>query len=704
MNVKNNIFENKLYSSWLFTINDLELPSSQLAERFEKRAELFAAMGVKTTIAFGLHFRWDFTDISHEVKRVFKIAVDSCHKNGIEFYDHHSVVLSHEVRNDNDRDYIKANLSHHGLRFRKTNLFYGSNLYSWVQRNSTNNLAYREIYRSIIFCSLNPDFRKKYLQMLKETVLPTGIDGLMPDDVLFPGDACCCEYCTNKFYEKTGEKVSWRESTENDKFWGNYENPLWKEWLRFKQEKVTDFHQWLKTKLINEGFEKLRLLTCCSNTHTTWVHNTGLDYFNIAPFYDITHQEVLSKTFVPYAWKDTLVTGKLLQAISKRSATPTVSLSYINDKESYIFNRFMFNAIGNDCWADIRENISGQVGLAEPDFKEFVPVSQRLNTLLNHTNLSCKPKDNIETYKITSTAEIAIVYSRATRDFFQPENLLKKYSKQNQDISIFNDVCYKESFGWGIFLLEKNLNFDFIFEEDINSSTLANYKVLILANNACFDVNKVYILHTFIKQKGHIIATGESGKYDLHGNKLATPALDKLTSHPSFNTVDYLLGKELLLPLPSHACNETKKHCTTIQIVDNRATKYKKAASQLIHAALPEPLISLQSDTNEILMTSYQKQESIIISLLNVGQTFFPHNAKQNTLFDNKHLPGLFKPLRTETVQICLTLQEIVSVRFQSFDMNEPIELNVDKRDGISVVRLDPAELSTFGVVIVNLG
>jgi hypothetical protein len=91
-----------------------------------------------------------------------------------------------------------------------------------------------------LWCINNPDFRAEYFRLCKKVLRETGVDGLMVDEVYFRTGwhNCACPHCREKYRRKTGFTLPPGDAAF---FWGRFDNPAFRAWIRFRAESVGDF-------------------------------------------------------------------------------------------------------------------------------------------------------------------------------------------------------------------------------------------------------------------------------------------------------------------------------------------------------------------------------------------------------------------------------------------------------------------------------
>lgn len=117
--------------------------------------------------------------------------------------------------------------------------------------------GYSRQYQMETFCHNNPaflDMHAKYLQRLMKEV---PLDGIEVDDMCnYAGlTTCGCKYCRSRFKKDYGheippfgEKSFWGDTSKPMLLWGNYGNPVFRDWLRTKTDAIVDYVKMVKSK------------------------------------------------------------------------------------------------------------------------------------------------------------------------------------------------------------------------------------------------------------------------------------------------------------------------------------------------------------------------------------------------------------------------------------------------------------------------
>ena len=141
---------------------------------------------------------------------------------------------------------------------------------------------------------------------------------------------------------------------------------------------------------------------------------------------------------------------------------------------------------------------------AQDDRKALPALTQSYQALAQHQDL----------YRgLTSAAEVALVYSQRTADWYGQADPLQRYVTHYRG-------CYEA-------LVHEHLPFDVIEHEHL-TELLQGYRVVILPNVACITDETAREIDRFVEDGGHLIATHETALYDGEGGPRETFALRSL--------------------------------------------------------------------------------------------------------------------------------------------------------------------------------
>lgn len=228
--------ERKRLATWWITWEDLNWPSMDNMDRIKARAEKLAKANVTDVVVFGTHFRWDYLPFFTLLHDYLATVAEELHKYGVRLIDHHSVNLIHRYSTKEEMRHVMLHSGPHlpfspSWEAAASWEYNGSKLNDWRMLDvKTGKPLWYPQYASEGFCLRNPDFIEAYQQYVKTLVADTGIDGLMADDPIhyMHFNSCSCAHCRAELKRRSGIELP---AIEDQNFWGNWDNPAWKDWI-----------------------------------------------------------------------------------------------------------------------------------------------------------------------------------------------------------------------------------------------------------------------------------------------------------------------------------------------------------------------------------------------------------------------------------------------------------------------------------------
>lgn len=334
-------------ASWWTTIEDLQWPQKKITDTIKRRAEGFAKSQIDTAANFGFHIRFDFSNYFGQLHGYYADVCAALHSHGIKFMEHYS--CNHISRPKDEAELRKMNQfqRHHVLLYHDAVAAkyaqYEGHLFNEVCEIDLRDgsLGYAPQYQLNTFCHNNPgflDMHQKYLQRLMKEV---AFDGIMVDDMCnYAGPATCgCRFCRDRFKKDYGHEIPpfgepsfWGETNKKILEWGNYENPVFRDWLRMKTDCIVDHVKMLKTTLQGRP-----LMTCCSNTGPVILNALSLDLEKMAPYLDFFVLENVGTHVKNTDWVEMDAEALHQKDIAaKNNNAPAMALSYtIYEKGAY---------------------------------------------------------------------------------------------------------------------------------------------------------------------------------------------------------------------------------------------------------------------------------------------------------------------------------------------------------------------------------
>ncbi len=404
------------FVSWWIKWEDLNWPNADNLDRIKARADLIAKNDATAAVIFGTHFRWDWMPFFEILHDYFATVADELHQRGLKLYDHHSVNLVHRYdTRDEMRNVILHSQPH--LPFSPSREaaatweYNGSKLNSWHMFDTvTRKPLYYPQYTAEGFCHRNPDFIEAYCAYVKKLIADTGIDGLMDDDTVHYMffRSCACPVCRAALQERTGMDLPLADNTE---FWGNWENPAWKEWIALRFESCAIFQRAVRS-VLPPDFPTMSCGGPSTTASAVFKGNEALDFLqgcnlqnlelcgNLPPYkHDpVTWNSPILHHYVSASYNASAAarTGAHCVGVGYGFTEPTANLVWALNK-----------CLGADCWFS---TLKGRLGLPSNYLatlpNDFDPIGRAYHFEKSHPEL----------FDSTPIQQAGIYFSHETRD------------------------------------------------------------------------------------------------------------------------------------------------------------------------------------------------------------------------------------------------------------------------------------------------
>lgn len=406
--------------------------------------------------------------------RATKTVVDACHAAGVRFMHHVTSTFCTKA-------YIDAHPE-------------------WAQVDArTGKPLFFEMYGGLwLLCPNNPEFRENYFRLVSDFTRRTGVDGWMVDEVeILPNwYSCGCKHCREKFTRETGYVLP---TGEKSPVWENFEDPIWRAWLRFRMKSCGDFFADLKRAL--DATAPNQVLTGCvaGASETFLPQYWGMDAAELGRTANFPFYEAYCPDASPfYSWRRFVSEMLLYAAIARPHGTPALTLYYPTSVDEVVASWGLCNVAGNRLWATLR---------GEPGYKPYHDASGSLGFF-------AWERDNARLFgPKKEIADVALLFSKQTRDASLTSGgaTMENFANtpRNELGSLDLNSCVNEWSGWSEVLVESNTPFSVIRDLDLTESGLAPYKAVVLPHVQCLSDTQIKALLAFVGRGGHIIGTGK---------------------------------------------------------------------------------------------------------------------------------------------------------------------------------------------------
>ena len=434
-------------ASWWCGIEDLLWSEKKIVDRIKRRAEAFSKAGIDTAINFGFHIRFDFSNYFGQLHGYYANVCEELHKYDIKFMDHYSCNHVERPRGEAEFRKLHKEQRHHTLLFHdpiaaETAQYEGyffKNICETDLRDGSR--GYAAQYQMEAFCHNNPDFLDMHTKYLKRLLREVPLDLIEVDDMCdYAGLATCgCIHCRERFKREYGheippfgEKSFWGDISKPMLFWGNYENPVFRDWIKMKADIVADH-----VKLVKSIVGNIPLLTCCSSTGPIVLNSIALNLERMAPYLDMFMLENVGTNIKSVDWVKMDAEALQQKDIARqRNNAPAIALSYT-----------IYESGGYLGWALSRFwGVANWSSTLNQRLEEDPEDEMEIENIIGPINNWEKENSNLDYRKATDFTEVRLVSSSLCRDNgYRYENGTEQWdrvSDWSQEL-VKNNICYR---------------------------------------------------------------------------------------------------------------------------------------------------------------------------------------------------------------------------------------------------------------------
>ena len=465
-------------------------------EDFDKAAKELYDNGITMAINFTLtHFRMGFIKYWDRIHGAFKMFCDAAHKYGIKVIEHNSSSLSHDLLRSEGwkrfEDDINSytNFKSSVEKWIEVPRFllndpevYGKKLSNLFQIDGRTGKRANSIYDLNIFCYNNPDYREMYFKYRTEELKIVPFDGIMDDDVQWfaDGHACACEHCRKLFKEQYGYDLPYPDKW--DEFYGDYNNPVFVAWIRFKKESTERFYRDLTKLYESIGRGDIGRPNYQSDILKWNPTFSGFD--SCMDQWTFIFQENCFSAVMKNSYPDFMVEAVHRFAAAEKNGVPSMSMFY-PDREDSTYYSFALARTWGQLYCGTSEGVD--ITGIEKKYRDF-------------------ESENILAYSSPKKVEdIAFYYSMQTRDFSAPQyEMAEKYSLPY--LGAMQASCHA--------LLGTNM----AFESD-SVEELLEHKILAVPFMAMVNETELSKFKEYVNRGGRLIAYGDFATVDATNAK-----------------------------------------------------------------------------------------------------------------------------------------------------------------------------------------
>ena len=506
-------------ASWWCGIEDLQWPQKAIVDKIKRRAEAFSKAGIDTAINFGFHIRFDFANYFGQLHGYYANVCEELHKYDIKFMDHYSCNHVERPRGEAEFRKLHKEQRHHTLLFHdpvaaETAQYEGyffKDICEVDLRNGSR--GYAAQYQLEAFCHNNPDFLDMHGKYLKRLMKEVPFDIIEVDDMCdYAGlTTCGCVHCREKFKKDYGqeippfgEKSFWGDISKPMLYWGNYENPVFRNWVRMKMDIVADH-----VKLVKSIVGEKPLLTCCSSTGPIVLNSIALNLERMAPYLDMFMLENVGTNIKSTDW--IRMDAEALQQkdiAMKRGNAPAMGLSYtIYQKGGYL------------GWALSRFwGVANWASTLNQRLEEDPADAMQIEDIIAPLNIWEKTYSEIDYRKSRDLSEIRLVSSSFCRDNgFRYEDGTEQWDRVK---------------AWSSELVKNNTGYRILRSAELADSEalISENTPLVLDGLGCLSDSQFTAIKGYLSKGGKAWIKFPFGTHDEKGFRRTNPVSSELTS------------------------------------------------------------------------------------------------------------------------------------------------------------------------------
>jgi len=342
-------------------------------------------------------------------------------------------------------------------------------------------------------CFNNPGYREQILSIITEAVANYPLDGIMLDELDFNGrygggQMCYCSHCREIFRRKFSCEMPLQE---------NWDNPDWKNFIRFRFDCLTEFIKEVRTRIKSVNPDVMLTIISYSGYNLPWqrlqpveTFSEYLDFFSLDTGGNIL-TSFYSRFFRAYSREKAEIMGAITPALAHIAAEPSLpnisTVKILGDAMTVVANNLAWNM-------DIGYRPLPPDNIVEPSiisgYKAIADEIARREKWL--------------TGKQESLAETALYYSEDSKIFYGRDNICR----------------YTDEFmGYFKALLESHNIFDIVGAKHLNAERLKQYKLLVMPNTACLSASQLEEIGKFTANGGALLASYKTSLFDENGNQ-----------------------------------------------------------------------------------------------------------------------------------------------------------------------------------------
>lgn len=519
-------------ASWWNELEDLLWNQKVIRDKIKRRAEGFARAQIDTAVNYGFHIRFDFSNYFGQLHEYFNAVKDELHQYDIKFIEHYSCNHVERPRGKEEFNKLHRNQRHHILLFHDPiaaeHAQYEGHRFQEICEVDLfdGTRGYARQYQMEAFCHNNPGFLDMHAKYLARLIREVDFDGYEIDDMCdYVGlRSCGCRYCRERFRRDYGHEIPsvsnrdfWGDTTKPMLYWGNYENPVFRDWIKMKDDIIADHVALVKRIIGNKPF-----MTCCSSAGPITLNAVSLNLERIADKLDFIMLENVGTNVKTIEWIEKDAEALQQKDIARyRGHAPAIALSYTIYKDGGYFGWSLARFWGAINWASTFHQ----------RLQEDPTDAMELEDMIHDINNWELSHSNIDGYKATDFYEVRLVYNYYCRiNGWRQEDGTEHWDKVK---------------AWSTRLVENNIGYRFVRYQELADEAflLAEQLPLVLDGVACLSNKQYRAIEGYLRKGGTAWIAFPFGTHDETGKSRATPLSSHLL-HQRFKNLHLFTSSE----------------------------------------------------------------------------------------------------------------------------------------------------------------
>ena len=378
----------------------------------------------------------------------------------------------------------------------------------WCQRLPDGQPALQGSGRWVPPCYNSP-WREFALDRITTLARDYGIDGVFLDGPAKFYQSCYCDHCRARFREATGGDLP---------KWGDWKNPAWRAFLRFRSESLARFVSDIRQRL-DAARPGAHLLLYMNNAslHPSWVDGRATRL--LAPLLDTLGNERALMFSVPPPETPLWLPGAAVKILESQARAGQPILHYCCFRHlpwdyyglpAEEFRLYVAGVMANGG----HPQIMGGLRFLDPALQAVVREMNQLQRA--HPEVFCGSR---------SEANVALLWPQATADFGSTQTPMLATTQRSiyarpagapPPTAPGGTVVEEEFYGWAEMLFREAIPYDILDEAALEAGAekLNRYRAIILPAAQCLSDATCKALDDYVRRGGHLVASGTSSLCD----------------------------------------------------------------------------------------------------------------------------------------------------------------------------------------------